>query len=115
MYLPDDLKRLILSFARDDPYIVSKRDVFFTAVQALSKLDPFTPVHFRGSHTACLEMEVLYLLRLGALVPKDGVVYHNYRCVRRELGFGMEHFVWRPRSVAFLAKSYNSGNKFPYV
>ena len=111
--LPRDLSRLIRSFA-NDPHVFSNRDVFLTAVQSLSKVSPFVPVDFRGSHTAAVEKEILYLRGLGALVPKDGVVYHNYRCVRNELWFGMEHFVWRPRSVAFLAKSWRTV-EFPYV
>ena len=115
MYIPTDVSRLIRSFANEH-HVLTNREVFFTAVHSLRKISPFITVRFRSAHTAALERKILRLLRLGAMVPKDGVVYHNYRCVRKEIEFGVKHFVWSPSIMWVVAKVWlGSGSKFPYI
>ena len=112
--IPTDVLRLIRSFANEH-HVLTNREAFFTAVQTLRKVTMFITVRFRTAHMGYLLLGILRLLRLGAMVPKDGVVYHNYRRVRKEIEFGVKHFVWRPSNMWVVAKVWSSGSKFPYI
>ena len=114
MYIPKDVKNLIRSFANEHD-VLTERDVFLTAMQALRRVTPFITVRFKSGYTSALGEELMHLLHLGALVPKDGSMYHNYRSVRNELLFAREHFSWRPSSIRITANMWRSGPNYPYV
>ena len=114
MYLPRDVQWVIKSFANEH-HVLTHREAFCTAVQTLQKVSPFITLLWRSAHTEAMELKIRVLLRLGALVPKDGVVYHNYRAVRHELRFGMDTFIWGPRAAVVVAKTWRGVTEFPYV
>ena len=118
MYIPKDVKNLIRSFANEHD-VLTERDVFLTAMQTLRMVTPFITVRFKSGYTSAIGEELMYLLHLGALVPKDGGMYHNYRTVRNELLFAREHFSWMPSSIR-ITRTWGrfigeNGPNFPYV
>ena len=112
--IPTDVLRLIRSFANEHD-VLTERDVFLTAIYTLQKVSPFISVRFRSGYTSAIGEELMYLLHLGAMVPKDGGMYHYYRGVRSELMFAREQCSWRPSSIRIIARYVKSGPKFPYI
>ena len=112
--IPTDVLRLIRSFANDH-YVLTNREALCTAVQTLQKVSPFISVRFRSVYTSTIGEELMHLLHLGAMVPKDGGMYHYYRCVRSELMFAREQCLWRPSSIRIIARYVKNGPRFPYL